>query len=346
VTASLDILSPGLATTVQDLGRPGYLHLGIPAGGALDAFSLRAANALVGNAPDVGALEIAYRGPRFRVAVRSARIACFGASASIVLRREGVRRKLDVGRSHCLLLGDEVDIGAVAGAAILYAAFEGGFDIAPALGAVSTYVRGGLGGWHGRALKAGDRLPLARHRVEDRAEAMLEGLELPPTRCLRVVDGPQTDHFADDQIAAFYNSEYGVGSGADRMGARLFGSPVSPARGHDIVSDAISLGSIQIPGDGQPIVLRCEHQTTGGYPKIATVISADWPALGRLAIGDKVRFQRVTMDEADAARRAYAVSVESLPTRITPVPVEVDLASRLWAANLISGVCDARLNLD
>ena len=345
MNASLDILSPGPGMTVQDLGRPGYQRLGIPVGGALDPFSLRAANVLVGNAPDVGALEIAYRGPKFRLLAASARVAFFGAPARIALRRRGARIDLAVGCSHRLESEDVVEVGALEGAATLYAAFEGGFDIPPLLGGVSTYLRGGFGGWQGRALRLGDQLPLARSWVEERAESRLNGLGPPPTASLRVVDGPQLDYFADHEIAAFYDSEYSVGPGADRMGVRLFGPPVRPSRGHDIVSDGVVPGSIQIPGDGQPIVLRCEHQTTGGYPKIATVITADWPALGRLAIGAKIRFQRVTMAEADAARRSYAAAVETLPSRIETVPAaETDVSSRLWAANLISGVYDGQLD--
>jgi biotin-dependent carboxylase-like uncharacterized protein len=347
MSASLHVLSPGPSTTVQDLGRPGYQRFGIPVGGALDSFGLRAANALVGNAPDVGALEIVYRGPTFAVEAPSVRVAFFGSRARVRVRRQGIAQEFPTGRSIRLLAGDVVEVGALAGSSLLYAAIEGGFAIAPLMGGVSTYLRGGLGGWQGRALRTGDLLPLARERVDERDEAAIDDVGLAPPAQLRVVDGPQADHFAEDGLAAFYDSEYQVGPGADRMGVRLSGPAMRHAHGHDIVSDGIRPGSIQIPGDGQPILLRCEHQTTGGYPKIATVISADLPALGRLGVGDKIRFKRVTLVEAEAARRAYALAVEKLPTRLGPVPCAgADLADRLCAANLISGVVHARHDVD
>jgi biotin-dependent carboxylase-like uncharacterized protein len=343
MSASLHFLSPGPGATVQDLGRPGHQRFGIPVGGALDAFALRAANALVGNAPDVGGLEILYRGPTFVVDAASARVAFVGARARIRVTRQGTTQEASTGRSIRLLAGDVVQVGALAGSSLLYAAIEGGFDIDPVMGSASTYVRGGFGGWQGRLLQPGDRLPLTRERVDAGDEAMIDDLDLAPPTCLRVLDGPQVDHFAADGIATFYGGEYQVGQRADRMGVRLSGAPLRHARGHDIISDGIRPGSVQIPGDGQPIVLRCEHQTTGGYPKIATVISADLPALGRLGVGDKIRFKRVTLIEAEAARRAYASTIETLPTRLGPVlRTDADIAERLCAANLISGVIHAR----
>src|SRR5262249_35251839 len=176
-----------------------------------------------------------------------------------------------------------IRISALARGAVLYIAVEGGFDIAPVLGSVATCIRGGFGGWQGRPLIAGDVLPLCQMQASERAEVVLGGLGLAPPLRFRAVVGPQADCFAEQELAAFFASESTIGAGSDRMGMRLVGRPIKHLNGFDIVSDGIAPGSIQIPGNGQPIVLLADRQTTGGYPKIATGISADLPALRRPA---------------------------------------------------------------
>jgi biotin-dependent carboxylase-like uncharacterized protein len=345
MSAALAILTPGPLTTVQDLGRSGHQRYGIPICGALDPIALRAANALVGNAPDVGGLECVARGPSFVVEAESARIAFVGAQADIsVTRSDGDpgRIRAGVGASLRLERGDVVRVGGFSGSALLYIAVEGGFDIAPVLGSVSTYVRGEIGGWRGRPLQAGDRAPLVRQQANVRAELAMETPFLAPRRQLRVIEGPQADYFGAEEIAAFHASEYVVGPQWSRMGARLEGRPLRHSRGFNIISDGIARGSVQIPGDGRPIVLMNEHQTTGGYPKIATVISADLPALGRLGPGSRVTFQRVSLAQAEAARREMAALVESLPSRaVATRDWRAEIPSRLLELNLISGVVDA-----
>jgi biotin-dependent carboxylase-like uncharacterized protein len=345
MTAALRLLSPGALTTVQDLGRPGHQRLGLPVGGALDPIALRAANALVGNAPDMGAWECVGRGPAFIVDAPSARVAFVGAAAEIRVTPRGGRDpdlRFEVGASFTVQLGDCVRVGKFSRSLLLYMAVEGGFDIAPVLGSVSTYLRGELGGWQGRALKAGDSVPLARDEATPRGEVEMSMDIFAPHRRIRVVEGPQADFFSADEFEAFVAGEYVVGSQWSRMGARLEGRPLQHARGFNIVSDALTPGAIQVPGDGLPIVLMREHQTTGGYPKIATVISADLPAFARLAPGERFRFERVSMGEAAAARREMAALMDALPSRIAPVRDWRDEAPlRLFEANLISGVFDA-----
>jgi biotin-dependent carboxylase-like uncharacterized protein len=337
----LRVLAPGLLTTVQDLGRPGYQHLGIPPGGALDPVSLRAANALVGNPPGAAALEVAYVGPTLEVEAESVRVAIAGGEALIEVQGEdGAAARVEPFRSLCLLRGEKLRIGSLARATVLYLAVEGGLDVPPVLGSASTYIRGRLGGLNGRALAAGDKIPLTRAQASARGECRLEGLDLSPPRRIRVIAGPQSDYFSDATVARFFASEYTVAAGSDRMGMRLDGPPLEHARGFNITSDGIATGSIQVPGDGKPIVLLADRQTTGGYPKIATVISADWPALGRLPIGAKLAFTPVTIETAEAARRALYEELNNLSARI--VPLEDDVAARLLDSNLISGVADAR----
>jgi biotin-dependent carboxylase-like uncharacterized protein len=242
-----------------------------------------------------------------------------------------------VNQSFRLRRGECLRIGALIGGAVSYLAVEGGFDISPILGSASTCRRGGFGGIEGRALEAGDRLPLCQSRTHERGECRLDGLDLRPPARFRAMVGPQADYFSASEIAAFFAAEYTVGHGSDRMGMRLAGRAVH-ARAHDIVSDAIAPGAIQVPGDGQPIVLLADRQTTGGYPKIATVISADLPALGRLAIGAPIAFTAVTMAEAEAARRAHVAALAEIPRCIKPLGLtSEDLTRRLNDNNLIDG---------
>ena len=283
---ALRVVAPGLMTTLQDLGRPGYQHLGVPVSGALDHVSLRAANLLVGNAAGVGALEIAYQGPTLRVEADSVRIALAGGRAPIdilpPIATEAAAGASPHMRARASCAGRCVKIGALAGSAVAYLAVEGGFDIAPVLGSQSTLTRAAIGGLEGRALKAGDVLPLKLGAADEREEVVLPPLDLSPRTRVRIVLGPQEDYFTPAGLRTLLESTYAVSQASDRMGMRLEGPALEhSAKGYNIVSDGIAHGSIQVPGNGLPIILLADRQTTGGYPKIATVISADLPALGR-----------------------------------------------------------------
>jgi biotin-dependent carboxylase-like uncharacterized protein len=347
MTPSLRIIRPGLLTTIQDLGRAGYQSLGIAVGGALDPVALRAANALVGNAAGAGAIEVLYFGPTMVVEADEVRMSFAGANAAIEILPDETSSsgmRTDTMRSVRLRRGEVVRIGSLSGSLALYVSVEGGFDIEPVLGSVATDLRGGLGGWQARALTAGDRLPLRSMRASEREEWRLDGLDLAAPPRVRAIAGPQSDYFADSEIASFFESQYTVGNGSDRQGMRLEGRRLAHARGYNITSDGIAPGSIQVPGNGQPIVLLADRQTTGGYPKIATVISADLPALGRLPIGSKIRFEPVTIEAAHAARRTLLAEIERIHERIVPAtrPDIADVAPLLHDYNLISGVVDAR----
>jgi biotin-dependent carboxylase-like uncharacterized protein len=342
---ALRVVTPGLLTTVQDLGRHGYQHLGIPVCGALDPVSLRAANILVGNAPGAAALEVAYVGPTLAVEADEVRMAVVGAEAAIDILDDIPTvsgRRVEGMQSFRARRGEVIRIGALTRSAVLYVAVEGGFDITSVLGSLSTCIRGGFGGWQGRPLVACDELPLCRTQASERDEVRLEGLDFASPTRFRAILGPQADHFSECQIAAFFDGEYTVGAGSDRMGMRLSGPPIGHQRGFDIVSDGIAPGSIQIPGNGQPIVLLADRQTTGGYPKIATVISADLPALSRLAVGAKVAFGPVTLEQAEAARRAFVAEIGALHEKLVPIAARsADVIPMLFDCNLISGVVDA-----
>jgi biotin-dependent carboxylase-like uncharacterized protein len=348
VTSFLNILQPGLVTSVQDLGRAGYQRLGIGPSGALDPVALRAANLLIGNEPGEGALEIIYLGPTIKIEAESVRLSFAGASATIEILSNNAAGAANGSawiagqRSVVVRRGDIVKIGSLTGSACLYVGVEGGLAVDPTMGSVSTNIRAGTGGWHGRALAAGDQLPLRRVRASDRDEYRLEGITFLPSTQIRVTSGPQHDYFDEANIARFFQNEYTV-STSDRVGMRLMGdTALHHCKGFNIASDAIAPGSIQIPGNGQPIVLMTDRQTTGGYPKIATVISADLPALGRLFIGAKLRFEQVSMDTAHVLRRRMLSFLEDLKNCVVPISSPITpTISVLSDRNLISGVIDA-----
>jgi biotin-dependent carboxylase-like uncharacterized protein len=343
---ALRILKPGLMSTIQDLGRAGYQNLGIGTSGALDPIALRVANLLVGNETGAGALEIIYLGPSIEIEADSVRMSFAGAAAAVeilpdVSASSGCR--IETMRSVLLKRGEVIRVGSLIGGAALYIGVEGGFDIQPILGSLSTNIRGGIGGWQARALIAGDRLPLCRMQAANRDEYRTEGISFASPRRIRAVPGPQNDYFADAEMAKFFGSEYTVEPESDRVGMRLHGYAIQHAKGFNIASDAIAPGSIQVPGNGQPIVLMPDRQTIGGYPKIATVISADLPNLGRLSIGSKFVFEQVTIETAQALRRRMLSNLDRLPDHIVPIGRSgADLGPVLLDRNLISGVVDAR----
>lgn len=341
MTASLTVVRPGLFATIQDLGRFGFQELGMPVAGALDPVALRLANALVGNPPGTAGLEIALLGPALRVDAPSVRLAAVGPLAMTLERGDAAPQPLAPHRSHTLYQGDVLRLGAVDGASVACLAVAGGFALAPVMGSLSTYVRAGIGPLGGRPLAQDDRLPLSRDTAPDGPDVELPQPPEYGAGPLRVVLGPQEDRFTDAALATFLSATYRVGGQADRMGLRLEG----PALGHrgsaDIPSDGLVTGSIQVPGNGQPILLLNDHQTAGGYTKIATVISADLPRAGRLRPGDSLSFQAVTVEEAEAIRRRQAQAIAAWIRAIRPVRPAggVDLDA-LYAENLISGTVD------
>jgi biotin-dependent carboxylase-like uncharacterized protein len=345
----LRVLAPGLMTTLQDLGRTGYQHLGIPVSGALDALALRAANAVVGNPAGTGALEIAYQGPTLAVEAESVRVAYAGGTTVIDVLEDAAAvsgTRLPPLQSIRLRQGQALRIGALSGSVMGYLAVEGGFDAAPVLGSQSTYVRAGLGGFDGRALRAGDGLALRRPQAEEREERRLPTLDLAPPGRIRVMLGPQDDYFSQQGKQTLLESTFTVSVASDRMGMRLDGPALEHAKSYNIVSDGIAPGSIQVPGNGLPIVLLADRQTTGGYPKIATVIAADLAPLGRLAPGAKLAFAAVSIEAAEAAHRQHGAALAALPRHVVAVrdALAID-ATALLAANLVSGVISAHDHL-
>ncbi|MBK7765621.1 MAG: biotin-dependent carboxyltransferase family protein [Sulfuritalea sp.] len=335
----IEILDCPMPVTVQDAGRPGYRHLGVPLSGALDPDFLAIANALVGNPATSAALEMRLLGLRLR-ATAPLTIALAGACTAQIEDTSGELRPAAAWDSHSLALGETLIVGKLH-EGIAYLAFAGGLDLPEVLGSRSTYVRAGIGGLDGRALKAGDCLKVGAGTRPN--PLRLPQPPRPPDGPLRIVPGPQREYFTDAAWSRLLGDEFVISREADRMGLRLDGPRLEhdPARGADIVSDAVTPGVIQVPGDGRPIILLADCQTVGGYPKIATVIGADLPRLGRALPGQTLRFVEVGIDQALAARRQAANDLAACIAGMVPSGAQLDLIA-LYNANLIDGVIDAR----
>ena len=339
MSAALKVVTAGMHTTVQDLGRVGYQDNGVPISGPLDRIGLQLANALVGNALSTPALEIMLQGPAFEVQADSVRVALAGCNGGIDVAGERARR-VPAGHSVRLVRGESFRVTQLGDSACAYLAIEGGLDIAPCLGSAATYTRGRIGGLDGLPLRAGASVPLTLASAPRRTErALSQQLDLALEQPVRVVLGPQDDYFTEAAIHTFLNTEYVVSAQSDRMGFRLEGAALEHAKGYNIVSDGIVGGSIQVPGSGQPIVLMADAQTTGGYPKIATVISADMPLLGRRRPGRKVRFAAVSVEEAERLRRTQELEFKRAAgsLRAASDTGSIDTTA-LLTHNLISGV--------
>ena len=272
------VISPGMQTTVQDLGRFGWAHHGVSASGAADPLSLRGANLVAGNAENAPALEMTLTGGVFE----------FESGAVIALAGSDFGADLPLWTPIEVKAGQVVRFGASRSGARCYLAVRGGIATAKVMGSASVHITTGVGG---RPLRAGDTLPVGNAAVRRPRPSAAP----PPvgTGPLRVTSGPQEERFAGELYAA----EYTVSEESNRMGLRLRG-PAIPSPPGGMVTEGVSLGAIQVPPDGQPIILFVEHQTTGGYPKPANVVSADFPRLGQLRPRDRTAFERVTIEQA------------------------------------------------
>ena len=294
----LEILSPGALTSVQDLGRFGHGRYGVAPSGAVDAFSLRIANLLVGNREDQACLEAMLLGPRIR-ALKDIAVAVTGGN----LLPHRNKQPLEMWRSHVLEKDDILTFKAPINGFRAYIAVGGGIGVPPVMGSRSTNLPSGFGGCEGRPLKKNDIILSESARDNLRAAGRAFNSNWIPQYSekwsLRVIWGPQDDHFAQNSRNDFLNASYTMSPKSDRTGIRLQGPPIrrKPDIEESIISEGVIAGSIQIPGDGKPIIILGET-VTGGYRKIATVISADLPLLGQIKPGDEIQFTAVSLDKA------------------------------------------------
>jgi antagonist of KipI len=296
----IEVHAPGLLTTVQDLGREGFGPMGVSASGAADPVALRIGNRLVGNAEGAAGLEMALLGGNFVFPERAV-VALTGSEFGATLDNEPI----EMWKSVEIRQGQTLRLGATRTGARCYLCMRGGIDVKLFLGSASTHLLSGLGGFQGRALRAGDVLKIGaasgsfrtfrKRSVSARAVA-----QLAPRKVLRVTPGPQSDWFSQKVQEAFYAGTYRVTEESNRMGLRLQGAAISSTAGGEMTSEGVSLGAVQITAGGLPIILFVEQQTTGGYPKIANVISADLSSLGQLRPRDEIRFELVEMEAARA----------------------------------------------
>ncbi len=300
MTAAVRVVRPGAYTTVQDGGRVGFQHLGVPVSGALDPFAFRVANLLVGNPPGRAVLEVTILGPELEV-LAPADLAVAGAQLDVRVNGEGV----GCWRSFRVAPGDVVSVGQATAGCRAYLAVTGGFDVPVVMGSRSTYAGGAIGGLNGRSLRAGDELAALPGALLARPRELPDRLrpDYPGEVGLRAVRGPQ-DEFFDEGFRRLFGEPYLVTPKADRMGYRLQGAPVplAPGRPRSIVSEPSMPGGVQIPPDEQPIVLLVE-QTVGGYAKIATVVTPDLGRLAQTTPGDRVVFEEVDLDAAHGLYR-------------------------------------------
>lgn len=334
---ALVVKTCGPMTSLQDAGRFGYQRYGVSSSGAMDRLALGVANALVGNPPGAGAVEFMLMGGALSVEGGSARVAVAGAPCAAAV--DGARAASGV--SLTLRPGQTLSLGAAERGVFFYLAVAGGLAAPPALGSVSLQPRAGIGGLDGRALRSGDRLALLLEDAPPGPELALDPAPIETDAVARVVLGPQDDYFSADGIATLLSSRYTVSREADRMGYRLTGPKIEHSRGFNIVSDGIAGGSVQVPGSGEPIVTMADRQTTGGYPKIATVISADLRAVAQRRTGESVRFQAVGIDEAQRIARERADALAGLTTRARPVRGGLPGNEELLALNLAGAAVDA-----
>ncbi|MFV0496916.1 MAG: biotin-dependent carboxyltransferase family protein [Candidatus Fimivivens sp.] len=322
----MTILNGGFLTTVQDAGRVGYQQYGVPVSGVMDPRSFAIANMLVGNEKDEAVLEITMLGPTATFDAANV-IAITGGNLSPALNGA----PMPMYRAVAVNPGDKLTFGMQVSGCRAYLAVAGGVDIAPVMGSRSTYLKAQIGGVSGRKLDKQDHLAFRSPKTDlpNLSQGRFVAPEdfSPTHKTLRVVMGPQDDAFTEKGIATFLDTSYAVTNQFDRMGCRLEGTIIEHIKGGDIISDGISMGAVQIPSAGQPIIMLADRQTTGGYTKIANVITADFPLIAQCKFGDTVHFKAVTVTEAQDIylsnlRRLEAMRTDLDLVQATPGPWE------------------------
>lgn len=311
---SIQIISPGALTTIQDYGRTGYGEIGIPPSGAVDAGAMEVANILVGNKMGEGVLECTLFGPTIHF-TRDNVVAVTGAN----MNPKVDDKDIPMNTAIIVRAGENLTLGFAAAGCRSYISFSGGLDITECFGSKSTNMNCTIGGFYGRPLKANDEIlfmkPVKKMSgMEKRIYKQREADTLPGT--IRVVMGPQDDYFTKEGIDTFQTSIYKLTNDSNRMACKLTGPVISSKQPTDIISDGISLGSIQVSSNGQPIIMLSDRQTTGGYAKIGTVISSDIPIIAQCKPGDEIRFQSITLAEAHKIYKKYCKNTIKFQKRI------------------------------
>ncbi len=332
---SIQVLRPGLLSTFQDRGRHGFQHLGVPVGGAMDQRAHELANLIAGNEDDTATLEITLLGPTLRFDVPAC-IALAGADLSPTVNGEPV----PMSRPLVIRAGDVLAFGARRSGVRCYLAWHGGVDLPEVLGSRSTHLRGAMGGFHGRALQKGDVLQLNRTLKEDACDALATDLSgmaiyLPsplannPRQRLRVMRGPHTGLFTDEAVRALFDEGFVIANESDRMGYRLQGPRLALRQERQLLSEGATAGSIQVPSDGQPIVLMADRQSIGGYPKIGHVATVDLPRLAQCMPGEVLHFEEISVAQAQQQDNLREQALAALRVSLAPMRQRIAQGTRL-----------------
>jgi biotin-dependent carboxylase-like uncharacterized protein len=311
---SVTIVSPGLLSTLQDLGRTGYQETGFSPSGVLDQKAMKIANLLVNNPIDEAVIEMTFMGATME----------FNTANVISVTGGDFNPKLNnvtfpMYKAQAVHPGDKLELGYAKSGCRAYVAFAGGLDVPKVLGSKSTNLKCGIGGFYGRRLMVGDCISFASPKdtlpaLSKKIVAYEKDWEHKET--VRVVLGPQVDYFTEEGIDIFRKEAYTITNDSDRMGCKLEGKPISYKSKVDIISDGIPLGGIQIPPNGKPIVMLADRQTTGGYAKIGTIISVDIPFFVQKKPGDVVRFEAVSIEHAQRLYKKEYRKLEKLRIKL------------------------------
>lgn len=334
MSGALIVVTPGPFSTIQDRGRLGFLRYGVTTSGAFDPLLHAIAHTLVGNQTSWAAVEVTLKGDDFTIEGGNCRLAFAGDFTVLI---DG--KPSEPWRTYTLDAGQRISIGAAKRGLRGYLAAAGGFNLQPTLGSCSVHTRTGLGPFGGRALAAGDRLPL-NSVFPGGPDRRFNSSQLPPPRTtLRVVLGPQDHFFAREDIERFFGSEFEITPRCDRMGYQFKGPELVYRKDTQLISEGIALGSLQILGHGIVVATLVDRQTTGGYPKIATIITPDVRELAHIGTGTKIRFMPVTVEEAQAIRFGFEKEILGrIDDHCADIGRELPTMERLFANNLISGI--------
>ena len=307
--AMIKIINPGLFTTIQDRGRWGYQRFGMPVAGAMDLFSLRVSNILVGNNEYDAALETTLLGPEILFDCDEL-ISITGANMGPKINNSPV----PMWTTLFIQAGDKLSFSKIKSGFRSYIAFSRGLDVPEIMGSRSTFIRGNLGGYNGRKLNSKDEISLGNKPIGNTGSYLPK--EFIPVyakdNTIRVILGPQDDYFTEEAKETFLSSQYTITNEADRMGYRLDGPKIQHVEGPDIISDGIVFGSIQVPGDGLPIIMMADRQTTGGYTKIAVVITPDLPILAQMSPGSTMNFKSISIEKSHKIYKEYEEGLQRI----------------------------------
>ena len=312
-----EVLRSGINTTFQDKGRFGMQHLGVVPSGCMDYKSFLIANALVLNDEKEGVLEFAYQGPLLKLTKGKTKFAITGNVLFQIINSKNETINGECNRTYDLDEGDQVDILATRQSAYGYLSVEGGFDVTPFCNSVSTLVRANIGPNEGKKINIKNKIFFKKNRIGKNNYAV--NISIKKNNAIRVLKGPQFEYFSNSSQKEFFSEDYKITNLTDRMGMRLEGKVLKNSVSTNIRSEGITKGAIQVPADGQPIILLTDHPTIGGYPKIANVISADYDLLIQKIPGEKISFKCVELQEAEKIYKEYQTNISKIIKNIKEI---------------------------